>query len=116
MSKLETARQLAKQTLEQEKNLEMKFQKEVLNRFVKLKDNQVVVFNQVKKESSKSQELCRQISNQLLEQQGTIINQFQEQQGQILSLLKRQKSQEKWWVISLVILVVLLILVFLKMD
>src|SRR5690606_63712 len=105
MSKLETARQLANQTLQQERAMEIKFQKQVLERFETLKNNQVVIFNRVKTESSKSQELCCQISNQL-----------QEQQDQITFLLKRQKSLEKWRLISLVILAVFLILVILKMD
>src|SRR5690606_14172769 len=105
MSKLETARQLANQTLQQERDMEIKFQQQVLGRFETLKNNQVVIFNRIKTENSKSEQLISQLSNQL-----------QVQQTQIIYLINKQKRLEKGLLITLVVSVICLILVILKMD
>ena len=83
----------------------MKFQKQVLERFEKLKDNQVVIFNRIKTETSKSEKLYSQISIQL-----------QEQQVQIKQLLNKQKQLKKWLLMLLAVLAIFLIMVFLKME
>src|SRR5690606_23356975 len=105
MSKLETARQLAKQTLQQERDLEIKFQKQVSEKLETLKNNQIVIFNRIKIEHSQSKQLCTQISNHLLRQQ-----------DQIKDLLSKQKRLENRYLITLMVLAICLILVFLKMD
>ena len=93
MSKLETARQLVRQTLEQEKDSEMKFREHVQESLYILKKNQVVIFKQGKS------------GIQRLQQQG---NSLDETLGRVqMSLAEISNNQMKWKNRFLLLLIVL---------
>ena len=93
MSKLETARQLVRQTLEQEKDSEMKFREHVQESLYILKKNQVVIFKQGKYGIKK------------LQQQGSSLHETLDRVQ--VSLVEISNNQMKWKNRFLLLLIVL---------
>src|SRR5690606_7832592 len=96
MSKLETARQLARQTLEQEKDSEMEFRGQLQEDLNILKKNQVAIYNREKDSMRKLQE------------QGDSLNATLERLKVLLTAIS--DNQIKWKNRFLLLLIMLLIL------
>lgn len=104
MSKLETARQLARQTLEQEKDSEMEFREQVQESLNILKKNQVAIYNREKN------------SMQKLQEQGDSLNSTLERLQVLLTAIS--DNQIKWrnrFLLLLIMLGILLITAIIRM-
>ena len=104
MSKLETARQLARQTLEQEKDSEMEFRGQLQEDLNILKKNQVAIYNREKDSMRKLQE------------QGDSLNATLERLKVLLTAIS--DNQIKWknrFLLLLIMLVILLITDIIRM-
>lgn len=104
MSKLETARQLARQTLEQEKDSEMEFRGQLQEDLNILKKNQVAIYNREKD------------SMQKLQEQGDSLNESLDRLEVLLTAIS--DNQIKWrnrFLLLLIILGILLITDIIRM-